>query len=88
VFYTVEEVAKHTTRDDIWLIIDDKVYDVSSYVDAHHGGDAILNYPGMDNTKPFYGDQHGDSVFDLVQDYWIGMVKKEKSQPSSSNVSK
>ena len=41
-FFTKEEVSKHNTKDDCWLIIHGKVYDVSDYVDEHPGGDVIL----------------------------------------------
>ena len=37
VLYTKEEVLKHNKNGDAWLIIDDKVYDVSDWTD-HPGG--------------------------------------------------
>ena len=53
--YTAEEVAKHKTRDDLWVIIRGKVYDLTSYVDEHPGGGAILNNAGGDTTEGFEG---------------------------------
>jgi cytochrome b involved in lipid metabolism len=32
-----------------------KVYDVTSYVEEHPGGDGILNYAGDDSTEGFFG---------------------------------
>eukprot|EP00270_Netrium_digitus_P016162 TRINITY_DN5764_c0_g1_i1.p1 TRINITY_DN5764_c0_g1~~TRINITY_DN5764_c0_g1_i1.p1 ORF type:complete len:133 (-),score=30.97 TRINITY_DN5764_c0_g1_i1:173-571(-) len=40
------EVAQHSARNDCWIIIKQKVYDVSMYVDEHPGGDAILANAG------------------------------------------
>lgn len=31
--YTHEVVSKHNTRDDLYMIIDNKVYDVTKFVD-------------------------------------------------------
>jgi cytochrome b involved in lipid metabolism len=39
------------------------VYDVSSYVEEHPGGDAILNNAGGDSTKEFFGCERGSSGF-------------------------
>jgi hypothetical protein len=36
-----------------------QVYDVSSYVEEHPGGDAILNNAGGDSTKEFFGCDPG-----------------------------
>ena len=36
--YTAADVAKHKTQDDLWLIIDGNVYDVTEYVDEHPAG--------------------------------------------------
>lgn len=31
--FTFEEVAKHNTRDDLYMVIDNKVYDVTPFID-------------------------------------------------------
>jgi cytochrome b involved in lipid metabolism len=33
--FTLAEVAKHTTKKDIFLVIHDKVYNSSAFVDEH-----------------------------------------------------
>lgn len=49
--YTYAEVAKHTSKDDAWVIIEGQVYDVSGM--AHPGGDVIFSYAGRDATELF-----------------------------------
>ena len=49
--YTLEDVAKHRKRDDCWTVWKGKVYDMTSYVDKHPGGDKILAGAGKDCTK-------------------------------------
>jgi predicted heme/steroid binding protein len=80
VFYTAEQVAKHSTRDDLWITIDDKVYDVTSYIDEHRGGDAILRRPGQDNTDGFHGEQHPEHAADIASSFWIGMLGSGKGK--------
>lgn len=74
--FTAAEVAKHNTRDDLWLILRingaPKVYDVTSYVDEHPGGDAILDHAGEDSTEAFLGPQHPPRVMDLIDEFCIG----------------
>jgi cytochrome b involved in lipid metabolism len=38
VMYSREEVAKHTQDGDIWVIIENDVYDLSSFLQEHPGG--------------------------------------------------
>jgi cytochrome b involved in lipid metabolism len=40
--YTLEQVSKHTKSGDIWLAIRGKVYDVSSFVAEHPGGEEVI----------------------------------------------
>lgn len=52
--FTKEEVAKHTSDKDCWVILNDFVYDVTSFLDDHPGGKkAIMLYAGKDATKEF-----------------------------------
>jgi cytochrome b involved in lipid metabolism len=39
---TKEEVSRHNTSEDAWIIVDGKVYDITTYVDLHPGGRAYL----------------------------------------------
>lgn len=81
--YTRAEIAKHNKQDDLWIIIKSKtcdrykVYDVTPYIDQHPGGDAIFTNAGGDATKGFNGIQHPKTVYDLVEEYFIGYVKDE-----------
>ncbi|GAB2265607.1 hypothetical protein Dimus_000647 [Dionaea muscipula] len=70
--YSKTEVSLHNKRTDCWIIIKDKVYDVTSYVEEHPGGDAILVHAGDDSTEGFFGPQHASRVFDMIEDFYIG----------------
>ncbi|KAF7851157.1 hypothetical protein BT93_L4419 [Corymbia citriodora subsp. variegata] len=74
--YTKADVALHNKRTDCWIIIKDKVYDVTSYVEEHPGGDAILTHAGDDSTEGFFGPQHATRVFDMIEDFCIGDLKQ------------
>ncbi|XP_057466717.1 cytochrome B5-like protein [Actinidia eriantha] len=74
--YAKSEVSLHNKRTDCWIIIKDKVYDVTSYVEEHPGGDAILAHAGDDSTEGFYGPQHATRVFDMIEDFYIGNLEK------------
>ncbi len=46
------------------------------YVEKHPGGDKILRDAGGDASGPFRGPQHPTHVFETVERFCIGVVKK------------
>merc|ERR1719158_2029576 len=51
---TKEEVAKHNNKDSCWVILHDKVLDVTDFLKDHPGGElAILTFAGKDATEEF-----------------------------------
>lgn len=57
--YTITDIESRNKKDDCWTIIDGKVYDITSYIPRHSGGDNILSACGTDGTAFFKGQQAG-----------------------------
>jgi len=74
--YTAAEVAVHNNGKDLWIIVKDKVYDVSAFLPEHPGGNALLKWAGKECTQAFYGDQHPDTTEGQLRRYLIGNLKK------------
>ncbi|GMI75315.1 ARABIDOPSIS CYTOCHROME B5 ISOFORM A, cytochrome B5 isoform A [Hibiscus trionum] len=71
--YSMEEASLHDTKDDCWVVIDGKVYDLSSYLDEHPGGDdVVLAVTGKDATDDFEDVGHSKSAIELMQNFCIG----------------
>ena len=76
--FTLAEVAKHDKKDDVWVIIKGKVYDLSEFVDEHPGGvEAIMKRAGGDATEGFFGPQHPSRVHDMIDEYLVGEIVDE-----------
>jgi len=51
---TMEEVAKHVTDDDVWVVVNGNVLDVTEFLGDHPGGKlAIMTFAGKDATEEF-----------------------------------
>tara|TARA_Y100000389_G_C17232754_1_gene399013 strand:+ start:169 stop:471 length:303 start_codon:yes stop_codon:yes gene_type:complete len=51
---TKEDIRKHNTIDDCWVIINNKIYDVTNFIGDHPGGArALLKVGGKDATEEF-----------------------------------
>ncbi|KKY34158.1 putative cytochrome b2 [Diaporthe ampelina] len=51
---TGQEVAKHSTQEDCWVVVHGKAYDVTEFLPEHPGGmKIILKYAGKDATEEF-----------------------------------
>ncbi|PIR69324.1 MAG: cytochrome B [Candidatus Niyogibacteria bacterium CG10_big_fil_rev_8_21_14_0_10_46_36] len=75
--YTLTDVATHNTKDDCWLAIHGKVYDVTEFIPTHPGGPAIIQGCGKDATsmfesRPSSGTSHSETARALLPGFYIG----------------
>lgn len=52
--FTAQEISKHNSKQDCWVIIHGNVYDLTNFLSEHPGGQKIiLKYAGKDATQKF-----------------------------------
>merc|ERR1712187_952337 len=52
--YSMEEVAKHTSKTDCWVVVSGQVLNVTKFLGEHPGGAlVILTFAGKDATEEF-----------------------------------
>lgn len=72
--YTWSEVIKHKTHEDCWIVVKGKVYDVTSWIPKHPGGEMmIMSNGGRESTAPFIS-YHPSYVQNKLEQYCIGEV--------------
>jgi monoamine oxidase len=75
--FTLGEVQKHNTKKDAWTIIENKVYNISSWIPKHPGGEIIMQALGKDATQLFLNNGHPSYVKKtILPKYYIGNLKK------------
>ncbi|EPQ28190.1 uncharacterized protein PFL1_04018 [Pseudozyma flocculosa PF-1] len=73
---SMEELGQHSTNDNLWLLIDGKVYDVSKFADEHPGGDEVLlTEAGKDATEAFEDVGHSDDARSLLGPMLVGEIE-------------
>ncbi|TVY61060.1 Nitrate reductase [Fusarium oxysporum f. sp. cubense] len=72
---TIDGLENHRSLDTgVWIAIAGNVYDVSTFLPQHPGGDAILlDAAGTDVTEDFF-DLHSDEAEKLLPAYHIGKL--------------
>ncbi|KIK27845.1 hypothetical protein PISMIDRAFT_674136 [Pisolithus microcarpus 441] len=75
--FTASEVAGHNKKDDVWVIVNGQVLDVTSFLPDHPGGEkAILLYAGRDATEEFNMLHDPKVIPRYAPDSVIGTLKK------------
>merc|ERR1719428_344140 len=73
--YSMEEVAKHTTKTDCWVVVSGQVLNVTKFLGEHPGGElAILTFAGKDATEEFDMIHPPDVIGKYAPDAVIGIV--------------
>lgn len=70
--YTMAEVNKHNKLDDVWIVVNDKVYDCTPYLNDHPGGaESIMLNAGAESTEDFEAI-HSRKAWNILEKYYIG----------------
>merc|ERR1712134_63661 len=73
--YSMEEVAKHTTKADCWVVVAGQVLNVTNFLSQHPGGElAILTFAGKDATEESNMIPPPDVIPKYAPDAIIGML--------------
>ncbi|XP_076183664.1 cytochrome b5 isoform X2 [Ptiloglossa arizonensis] len=77
--YTTEEVSKHVSKNDVWIIINNGVYDLTSFLNTHPGGEEILlEHAGRDGTESFEDIGHSSNARQMMEPLKIGEILEEE----------
>merc|ERR1719395_117053 len=73
--FTLDEVAKHTTKEDCWVVVGGQVLNVTEFLPNHPGGElAILTFAGKDATHEFNMIHPPDVIGKYAPDAVIGQL--------------
>lgn len=76
---TLAEVKEHNTRDSVWFVIHNKVYDVTKFMDEHPGGEEVLlEQAGKDASEIFEDVSHSADAKDLMKNYLVGELPESE----------
>eukprot|EP01080_Neovahlkampfia_damariscottae_P007556 gene7556-11879_t len=84
--YTREEVAKHTSEDDVWVIVNGQVLNVTKFLGEHPGGkDSLMLFAGRDATEEFNMIHKPDVVEKYAAYAVIGTVEGGSVAPNHTS---
>ncbi|NXS59333.1 CYB5 protein, partial [Brachypteracias leptosomus] len=72
-YYRLEEVQKHNNSQKTWIILHNRIYDVTKFLDEHPGGEEVLReQAGGDATENFEDVGHSTDARALSETFIIG----------------
>lgn len=76
--YTMADVALHASKESCWTVVNDGVYDVTSFITKHPGGQSkVLGICGKDGSEKFGGQHEGDERAEGTLDsFKIGVIAR------------
>ncbi|EDW64862.2 LOW QUALITY PROTEIN: uncharacterized protein Dvir_GJ20242 [Drosophila virilis] len=69
------DAPENDSFDDCWIVIYDRVYDVTHFLREHPGGDdIIMDHAGRDATIAFHGTGHSRHAVEQMRQFLIGQL--------------
>ncbi|KRT78582.1 hypothetical protein AMK59_8114 [Oryctes borbonicus] len=71
--FSLEEIADHDNLTDCWIVVYDRVYDITKFINEHPGGaDVLLEHAGRDATIAFRSTGHSSLAIKTLEKYYVG----------------
>ncbi|EKX31560.1 hypothetical protein GUITHDRAFT_98775 [Guillardia theta CCMP2712] len=84
--YSSADLELHKTKEDCWMAIHGKVYDVTKFLIEHPGGEEVmLEVAGMDATDAFEDIGHSKAAREQLKKYEIGDYKSDGDAPKKKS---
>ncbi|XP_012266960.1 cytochrome b5 [Athalia rosae] len=80
--YSRAEVTKHNHSKDTWIIIHNKVYNITHFLNEHPGGEEVLlEQAGIDGSEAFEDVGHSSDARQMMEPYKIGeLIEADRSK--------
>lgn len=76
---SLAEVAAHCHWDDCWIVIYDRVYDITTFLTQHPAGmEILLEHAGCDATFAFLSSGHSKTAIKMLSQFLIGTLPSEE----------
>ncbi|KAF2353379.1 Cytochrome b5-like heme/steroid binding domain [Trinorchestia longiramus] len=76
--FSLKEVAEHKTADSCWVVVHDKVYDLTPFFNEHPGGEEVLlEQAGQVATDAFEDVGHSTDAREMMTAYLVGELTDE-----------
>jgi len=84
---TYADVAAHNSKKDLYVVIHDSVYNASSFVDEHPGGEEVLlDLAGQDATEAFEDVGHSDEAREILAGLKVATLKRQPGDPKPKSM--
>ncbi|KAK8126390.1 L-lactate dehydrogenase (cytochrome) [Apiospora kogelbergensis] len=83
------ELHRHNTKDDCWLAVHQKVWDLTDFVDKHPGGADILLQCAGTNATRIYDEVHAPGILEanLPVDKFKGVLQEAQQEHDNKAIS-
>ena len=76
--YSMEEVKRHNTQHDAWMVLNGKIYNVAKYLPYHPGGpEELMRGVGVDGTELFNSVHKWVNAESMLEKCIVGWVEDE-----------
>ncbi|OJJ34566.1 hypothetical protein ASPWEDRAFT_113069 [Aspergillus wentii DTO 134E9] len=72
--YTKDDVSKHNSLDDLWVIIDGEIYNLTEFRAEHPGGARMLQTMAGKNASKKFHKYHRSAILSRYYALRVGMV--------------